>query len=372
MRRRAEEVLWLLDQASKRKPNLALRWAGALALFEQYSRLRHLSWSQRGSSPDDLTDESIDKWFSEAERGGRPAGLSIVLFRVLSPLRDQLALRLRKSAEALRHTDEEVWGVELRLNCASGEQPFVELCDCAELDFASYLPEDDDGRSDAPILIAAPERDFGFMKWHPSDPQLHLAKRLAARLPRLSRFPTRGMPYRLGWLNYWSAPIAAAIGFPDSEKDARILPWCYQTPKGAWLVKLTEEPLDLWREDHQDAIVWAYWRFDKVGKRMEPAGDAAPRKPRRKKKEEAAPAPLKTFVVVERDETGQWHATLGETVQAISREEALRQFFARIAMSREPVRGETLAFLRQEYDVVAVEAGLTPSAGIDVREGTGD
>lgn len=78
-------------------------------------------------------------------------------------------------------------------------------------------------------------------------------------------------PAWLDWLNYWSPETCGLIGFPEASKDEEILKRSYQTESGAWLVKLTDEPLDLEREDHRNVVKWAYERFDRVGARLREA-----------------------------------------------------------------------------------------------------
>lgn len=77
-------------------------------------------------------------------------------------------------------------------------------------------------------------------------------------------------PARVHWLNYWSADTARGMGFPSATEDQRILQHCSRTPSGAWIVKLSEAPLDLEREDDVETLVWAYRRFKQVGKRASP------------------------------------------------------------------------------------------------------
>lgn len=78
------------------------------------------------------------------------------------------------------------------------------------------------------------------------------------------------IPHRLGWLNYWSAAAARAIGFPDSKRDAELLSRARRTATGGWLVRLTDVPLDLDNPDHLDALLRAYSRFPEVGGRSAP------------------------------------------------------------------------------------------------------
>ncbi len=92
-------------------------------------------------------------------------------------------------------------------------------------------------------------------------------------LPSLKRprdNPEPEIPHYLGWLNYWSAAAAQAIGFPDPMRDADLLSRARRTPAGGWVVPLTEAPLDLDNPAHLDALKRAYERFPKIGGRSTP------------------------------------------------------------------------------------------------------
>ena len=75
------------------------------------------------------------------------------------------------------------------------------------------------------------------------------------------------IPYFLGWLNYWSAAAAQAIGFPDSARDADLLTRARRTATGGWVVRLTDAPLDLDNPAHLEALMRAYERFPEIGGR---------------------------------------------------------------------------------------------------------
>ena len=75
------------------------------------------------------------------------------------------------------------------------------------------------------------------------------------------------IPHRLGWLNYWSAAAARAIGFPDPARDAELLARSRPTATGGWVVRLTDAPLDLDNPEHLDALKRAYERFPEIGGR---------------------------------------------------------------------------------------------------------
>ncbi len=88
------------------------------------------------------------------------------------------------------------------------------------------------------------------------------------RLPEHLRSPE--IPHRLGWLNYWSAAAAHAIGFPDASRDAELLSRARRTASGGWVVRLTDAPLDLDNPAHLDALLRAYARFPEIGGRSAP------------------------------------------------------------------------------------------------------
>ena len=90
----------------------------------------------------------------------------------------------------------------------------------------------------------------------------------ALKLPEKIRSPE--IPHRLGWLNFWSAAAAQAIGFPDPDRDAELLTRARRTPSGGWVVQLTDAPLDLDIPAHLDALKRAYERFPAIGGRDSP------------------------------------------------------------------------------------------------------
>ncbi|QAT86002.1 hypothetical protein EJ065_4451 [Corallococcus coralloides] len=78
------------------------------------------------------------------------------------------------------------------------------------------------------------------------------------------------IPYYLGWLNYWSAAAAQAIGFPDPARDSELLSRARSTASGGWVVQLTDAPLDLDNPAHLDALKRTYERFPEIGGRAAP------------------------------------------------------------------------------------------------------
>ncbi len=97
--------------------------------------------------------------------------------------------------------------------------------------------------------------------WHPEPafglPALRMQQELESPL----------VPWRLGWLNYWSKETAARVGFPLIENDKGPFAEVRALPDGAWLLRLTEEPLDPSRPDHLAALRAAYERLPAIGGR---------------------------------------------------------------------------------------------------------
>ncbi|REG37291.1 hypothetical protein ATI61_101273 [Archangium gephyra] len=101
-----------------------------------------------------------------------------------------------------------------------------------------------------------------------SDPDVSPRGLPAIGLPR--DIPAPEIPHFLGWLNYWSAAAARAIGFPDPARDAELLSRSRRTATGGWVVRLTDAPLDLNNSAHLDALQRAYERFPEIGGRSSP------------------------------------------------------------------------------------------------------
>jgi hypothetical protein len=78
------------------------------------------------------------------------------------------------------------------------------------------------------------------------------------------------IPHHLGWLNYWSAAAAQAIGFPDTIRDVDLLSRARRTASGGWIVQLTDAPLELHNPAHLEALKRAYERFPEIGGRSAP------------------------------------------------------------------------------------------------------
>jgi len=252
---------------------------------------------------------------------------------------------------------------------------FIELSKVFHANFCWHIP---DYWGSGPcgwvrtIMEAALQRDYG---WGPLESRIHpkevaLAKAMAKVLPRIgfeyyppnSKLPL--LPQRLGWLNYWSAEVAEHLGFPDQEKDADLLPLCRQLPSGHWIVQLTEDPLDLTRPEHAEAIVRAYWRFDKIGRRAKPAAKKIATA--KSKSAPVDPAILRTYLIHERDDSDNWWQSDYPPIEAASEEDALRIYFCKLSRSRMPRPHETVNRLRKAYDAVALEVGGMPR-GDDVQ-----
>ncbi len=104
---------------------------------------------------------------------------------------------------------------------------------------------------------------------HPGD-EPHLPPKGLPSLKLSWDIPTQETPHYLGWINYWSAATARALGFPDPARDADLLSRSRPTATGGWLVRLTDAPLDLDNPAHLDALKRAYVRFPEIGGRATP------------------------------------------------------------------------------------------------------
>jgi hypothetical protein len=98
---------------------------------------------------------------------------------------------------------------------------------------------------------------------------MYTGRPLPAGLPGLlvpAKLRDAFVPHRLGWLNYWSERTAQELGFPDAARDVDLLRRSLRVGK-AWCVRLTDEPLDLGRDDHLAQLRAAYDRFPSIGGR---------------------------------------------------------------------------------------------------------
>jgi hypothetical protein len=83
---------------------------------------------------------------------------------------------------------------------------------------------------------------------------------------KLDRQLPRSVPQRLGWINYWSTEAAAAIGFSEPSQVADVV-FRFRKTESGYLLRLTNEPLDLGREDHVEIVKAMYNRFPAIGGR---------------------------------------------------------------------------------------------------------
>jgi hypothetical protein len=104
---------------------------------------------------------------------------------------------------------------------------------------------------------------------HPGDPPPVPPKGLPVLKLRW-QLPSPEVPQYLGWVNYWSAVTARAIGFPDPARDGDLLSRARRTATGGWVVRLTDAPLDLDDPDHLATVLRTYERFPVIGGRSLP------------------------------------------------------------------------------------------------------
>ena len=101
----------------------------------------------------------------------------------------------------------------------------------------------------------------------------HGPERSPRGLPMLNlpeKLPTPAIPWFLGWLNYWSATTAQAIGFPDPARDTELLTQARRTASGGWIVQLTDVPLAYDNPAHLETLKRTYERFPEIGGRAAP------------------------------------------------------------------------------------------------------
>ena len=144
-------------------------------------------------------------------------------------------------------------------------------------EFHAALPHNAAGVAAAPaVLEAVAEAARAF--WGECTPfraavdivSQHPPRRGLPQLKVSSALRSPEIPDRLGWLCYWSAATARVIGFPDPARDAGLLSRSRRTASGGWVVQLTDEPLDLDRPEHLDALKRTYERFPEIGGRSTP------------------------------------------------------------------------------------------------------
>lgn len=95
-----------------------------------------------------------------------------------------------------------------------------------------------------------------------------LARPVPLGLPGLllpARLSDAFVPHRLGWINYWSKTTCELLDFPDHARDHELLTRAHAVGD-SWVVRLTDDPLDLSRADHLSALRAAYVRFARVGR----------------------------------------------------------------------------------------------------------
>jgi hypothetical protein len=61
--------------------------------------------------------------------------------------------------------------------------------------------------------------------------------------------------------------VCEYVGFPRRLAGSPILDLCYRTPRDAWIVKLSEQPLEPKNESHTNLVREMYERFPNVGVR---------------------------------------------------------------------------------------------------------
>ncbi len=218
----------------------------------------------------------------ERAHPGLRIGLMISDEGQLVPLPERDAFVARESSRgempSLRSNDD-----NFRVSVTGWEKP-ARICPGgqAQFEFSVALPLSAEGIAAAAVLLEAVAEN-GRAFWGLATPFSAAwdIARQTKNLPDDLEPPPRGLPvivspgamrspeipHRFGWLNYWSAAAARAIGFPDLARDADLLSRARHTASGGWVVQLTDAPLDLDNSAHLDALLWAYERFPQIGGR---------------------------------------------------------------------------------------------------------
>jgi uncharacterized protein DUF5953 len=199
------------------------------------------------------------------------------------PQRDEWLAETTKDGEfpLLCNRDESypvtIFGLQKPAGLSPGGQPLFEVHAKLPLDAAGIAAATD-------VLEAVAEGARAY--WGHASPEgygseisqqmrhsAHGPKRSPRGLPMLNlsrHIRSPAIPQYLGWLNYWSAAAAQAIGFPDPARDADLLTRARRTAAGGWIVRLTDTPLDYDDPTHLDALKRAYERFPEIGGRSTP------------------------------------------------------------------------------------------------------
>jgi hypothetical protein len=193
-------------------------------------------------------------------------------YRMHTLLSEALAL-IYRPANAQGHREEvEIYLPGAQLSDAEtaeiidGLLPFT--CETLQASFAGWTPAADDYVIEAKLRRGVDE------PWNRVDPEIKRFDYLPHELndlPRMRfvRFDERPtLPLRLYWLNYWSAYVARELTFPDVDRDQQLIAMARKSSIGAWVVKLTADPLDIERSEHVQQLAWAYQRFSSVGARI--------------------------------------------------------------------------------------------------------
>lgn len=89
------------------------------------------------------------------------------------------------------------------------------------------------------------------------------------KLPSIPGYPVLNrlcpqQPLEVGWINYWSNATCEYLNFPNLNSDTELLNYSYQTSKGAWIFKVTQEPFEFERLDHLERLARVYELYPKL------------------------------------------------------------------------------------------------------------
>lgn len=77
------------------------------------------------------------------------------------------------------------------------------------------------------------------------------------------------VPQLPGWISFWGASAAAALGFPYRAAHSRWLELARELPGNGWIVAITRAPYDGTRAEHRQALIDFLMDFPEIGFRVQ-------------------------------------------------------------------------------------------------------
>jgi len=226
-----------------------------------------LPWREKIVSPYGIEASDIHGLASGLERSGHAVGTAVGYILRGQGIEVNLGSSRRDIARALDcgpAFQQTFIGVKGTRDPELGARLLRSLGVAAKAWFGWYTPE-----PGATLLML---KEGGFMndpRWEGAGAKYRSLRERADLPPlpvlHLERWTVAHRPFHIGWCNDWSAATCARLGFPDSGRDTDLLARSTELDDSAWLVRLTDSPLDLSIEEHVERLVWARSRFPEIG-----------------------------------------------------------------------------------------------------------